>query len=318
MKLFILNILKKTTLIFAIITGFCFSIILLPSNPSISDGLLYGKFAKDSLLLNTDNNRLIFVGGSNLSFGLNSKMLKDSLKLNPINTAIHAGIGLEYMLENTWQYIKEGDIIVIAPEYAHFTTNSIHGGKEMIITMAEVDRFIFFRKLSAEQLCYFFKELPHYCLNKLNPMSYLISRDKYSIYGKYSFNEFGDAIRHYKLPNERIDSLSKLYSINDFNDRSIDILREFRDECVKIGANVFISYPAFHNTTSLGSGPLIDYVDSTLRVNDFGVISNPYDYIMEDTLFFNTGYHLNYKGVQVRTSRLIRDLQKVLEPESFQ
>ena len=144
MKTFIINFIKRSTLIFTIISVLCLSVILLPSNPSISNGLLYGKVAKDSLLANTINNRLIFVGGSNLSFGLNSEMIRDSLKLNPINTAIHASIGLEYMLENTLQYIKENDVIVVVPEYAHFTTNTIHGGNPMIITMAEVDKFKLF------------------------------------------------------------------------------------------------------------------------------------------------------------------------------
>ena len=317
MKYFLVNFLKRTALIFTAISAFCLSILILPSNPSISDGLLYGKFAKDSLLLNTSNNRLIFVGGSNLSFGLNSEMLKDSLKLNPINTAIHASIGLEYMLENTLQYIKEGDMIVIAPEYSHFISTSIHGGKEMIITMAEVDKFKLFSKLSIEQFKSFLKESPHYCLNKLGPFSYLKTRDKYGVYGKYSFNRYGDAIRHYNLPNEKIEVMSRPYSIEEFNARSIYILREFKDECNKIGANVFISYPAFHHTASLGSGPLIEYVDSTLRVNDFYVISNPDDYIMEDSLFFNTYYHLNYAGVQMRTSKLISDLKKVLKPTNI-
>ena len=317
MKNFITNFVKRASLIFTVISVLCLSVILLPSNPSISNGLLYGKVAKDSLLANTINNRLIFVGGSNLSFGLNSEMIKDSLKLNPINTAIHAVIGLEYMLENTLQYIKEKDVVVVVPEYAHFTTKTIHGGKEMIITMAEVDKFKLFSKLSMEQLYYFIKEAPHYSLNKLNPFHYLIPRDEYSVYGKHSFNKYGDAIRHYNLPNETIKGMSKPYGISDFNTSSMVILKEFRDECDKIGASLFISYPSFHHTTSLGSEPLINFVDSTLKVNDLRVISNPYDYILADTLFFNTSYHLNKTGVQIRTSKLISDLQKVLNPTNI-
>jgi hypothetical protein len=317
MKLFIINLSKKIIFIFAIISVFCLTVILLPSNPNISNGLLYGKVAKDSLLANTMNNRLIFVGGSNLSFGLMSGMIKDSLKFNPINTAIHGGIGLEYMLENTLYYIKENDIIVIAPEYAHFTTNTIHGGQEMIITMAEVDKFKLLSKLSRSQLKLILTKAPYYSLKKLNPFNYFIERDKYGIYGKYSFNNYGDAIRHYNLPNEKIELMSEPYSLSAFNTGSVEILRRFRDECNKIGASVFISYPSFHYSASLGSEPIIEFVDSVLKVNDFHVISNPYDYIMADTLFFNTSYHLNKNGAQIRTSKLISDLQKVLKPTNI-
>ena len=153
MKLLIINIVKKTVLILTLISALCLFIISLPPSPRVSGSQLYGKIAKDSLLRNTKNDRIIFIGGSNLSFGLNSQMIKDSLKFNPINTAINANIGLEYMLVNTLQYIKENDVIIIAPEYAHFSKNTIHGaGKEMITTVAEVDKFKLFSKLSIEQL----------------------------------------------------------------------------------------------------------------------------------------------------------------------
>lgn len=94
--------------------------LFLPATPRASKSLLFGALKKDSRLKSTPSPRIIFIGGSNLSFGLNSQTIKDELNLNPINTAIHVNIGLNYMLSNTIQYVKRKDIIILVPEYEHF------------------------------------------------------------------------------------------------------------------------------------------------------------------------------------------------------
>ena len=43
----------------------------LPATPRASKSLIYAKIKKDSLLKNSLSPRIIFIGGSNLSFGLN-------------------------------------------------------------------------------------------------------------------------------------------------------------------------------------------------------------------------------------------------------
>jgi hypothetical protein len=218
------------------------------------------------------------------------------------------------MLLNTLRYIREDDIIVIAPEYDHFIGEAVHGAREMVITLADVDNFELLNDLSIKQLKRLLIQSPRYCLEKLNPWSYFIPIDKYGIYGKYSFNEFGDAVSHYNLPNEDIKPMFSPYKKTNFNANAVQILNAFADKCYKANARVYISYPSFHSTNSDGSNSLIDYVDSTLKANDLYVISNPYDYIMADTLFFNTSYHLNKTGVDIRTYRLIRDLNKIIKP----
>ena len=55
--------------------------LLLPATPRASKSLLVANLQKDSLLENTKPPRVIFVGGSNLSFGLNSQMIKESLNM---------------------------------------------------------------------------------------------------------------------------------------------------------------------------------------------------------------------------------------------
>ena len=89
MKKFINNIL----LIAGILITLILAITMLPME---QDGYLQAYNKKCQLLEDTPSPRIIFVGGSNLAFGLDSQRIKDSLNINVINYGLHAGIGLKY------------------------------------------------------------------------------------------------------------------------------------------------------------------------------------------------------------------------------
>ena len=130
----------KLFLFFAPIVSFFLLGLFIPPTPRASDSLLFAHKQKDHLLQHAESPRMIFVGGSNLSFGLNSKIIEDELDVNPINTGIHALIGLQYMFRNTIQYIKEGDVVVLALEYQHFYQDNNQVSEELFRTIFDVDR----------------------------------------------------------------------------------------------------------------------------------------------------------------------------------
>ena len=159
MKLFIRDIVVFSSVIaIALIVGF-----VLPATPRASKSLLFSKINKDELLLKDLDNRIILIGGSNVSFGFKSELFKDSLNLNPVNTGIHASIGLIYMLENGVENIKEGDIIVVAPEYSQFYGNFAYGGNELLRTVLDVD----YSHLSLRQWMNVMRLIPAYSFSKL-------------------------------------------------------------------------------------------------------------------------------------------------------
>ena len=86
------NFLYKVIVFIITILVFCILLSFLPTTPRAAKSLLAASMQKDSLMKNLLSPRIIFLGGSNLSFGLDSQMIKDSLKLNPINTGITVSI----------------------------------------------------------------------------------------------------------------------------------------------------------------------------------------------------------------------------------
>lgn len=280
----------------------------MPVTPRTSNLLSIAKIQKDSLLKNINNPRIIFVGGSNLSFGLNSQLIKDSLLLNPINTTLNAGIGLQYMLNNTLPYIQESDIIVIAPEYGHFYGNSAYGNEILLKIVADTD-ISRLRNFKKKQIKNIFRYIPKYGLSKFDPTEYFWIREN-TIYGANSFNKYGDTFKHWEL-EQQIFSAYEATS-QPYNYEIINLLKNFEKEVDKKKAILFITYPGLQASSFNNKISQIKKVEKELKKANFKLLGTPLRYKIPDTMMFNSPYHLLKKGVDYRTQLLIEDIKKAL------
>ena len=69
------------------------------------DNYLAAVLEKDRLIRSTPSPKIILVGGSNLAFGIDSRMLRDSLNVNIVNMGLYAKLGLRYMLAQVKPYV---------------------------------------------------------------------------------------------------------------------------------------------------------------------------------------------------------------------
>lgn len=122
-KFFFYKTLVSIVIIFFIFVIFTLGAILKVKSPHEND---YNRSYLDKIKLikKIENKRIIFIGGSNLAFGLDSSMIeKEILEHKIINMGLNVGIGIRYMLEDCKKYLKKGDILVIVPEYENFYNN---------------------------------------------------------------------------------------------------------------------------------------------------------------------------------------------------
>ncbi|GHT63912.1 hypothetical protein AGMMS50239_20680 [Bacteroidia bacterium] len=256
--------------------------------------------------------RIIFVGGSNLSFGLNSQMILDSLHLNPINMAIHANVGLKYIMDNTIQYIKKGDIVVLVPEYIHFSREFDYVSDELLRTVVDVNESNY-KLLSSKQLFDFLPLIPQFSLSKLKPTEYFNIKDEdEGIYDIHSFNQYGDAYRHWGLEKRKFSP--ELLKGSDFNPEVIQGMKKFQSAVSSKGATLFVSYPCFQDIAFSESTKAIKEIETQYIKNGFAILGTPERYMIPDSLTFNTSYHLSKKGMDYRTNLLIEDLEAVINP----
>jgi hypothetical protein len=286
--------------------------LALPVTPRASKSYYFSAIQKDSLLANVDSPRMIFIGGSNVSFGLNSQMIKDSLNVNPINTGISAGFGLRFMLENTVQYVKKGDIIIAPLEYECFTDFNWYGSEALLRLIMDVNKR-YLRLLNFRQLLKLFPSVPAYSISKLDPFAYAgFGIDP--VYNINSFDTYGDVCVHWNMENRNFVLSGRL---NEFNRQIIGKIKDFEKTVEQKGATFYITYPSYMAKSFYESEDIIVAIQSELEKN-FKVLGTPQKYMMPDSLMFDTSYHLNKKGVDIRTSCLIEDIKNTQISTKYQ
>ncbi|MGK7961256.1 hypothetical protein [Crocosphaera sp.] len=283
-----------------------------PPTPRSSTSLLFAKIDKDKRLKEAPSPRLIMVGGSNLSFGINSQMIKDTLNLNPINTGIHASIGLKYMMDDVLDDIKPGDIVVIAPEYQQFYGEAAYGRNELLRIVMDIDRDSL-NHLNRKQWLRILPYFPRFSLSKLKPSEYFFQQSKnIGVYERRAFNKYGDVDIHWSHPGKKVKSYG--LSHKNFNEKLIKEMVNFREQVEQKEADLYVTFPGYQEASFENSEEAIANLKAKLVENNFILLGSPERYKIPNNMMYDTPYHLNKEGVDLRTRRLIEDLGQVLHP----
>lgn len=296
----------RTAIFILIVISILSATLLLPVTPRASQSHFYSILLKDSLLANVDSPRMIFIGGSNISFGLNSQMIKDSLNVTPINTGISVDLGLKFMLNNTAQYVKKGDVIIAPLEYKCLTKEYSYCDMSLLRIVLDVDKK-YLRLLNFQQVLTLCPAVISYSMSKLNPGAYFNVKVDHLVYHRNSFNRYGDNYAHWGMENRIIRQSVRL---DDFNPQIIDRIKDFEKIVEEKGARLYLTYPSYLDASFHKSEDIIATIRAELEKN-FTVLGTPERYMMPDSLMFDTSYHTNKKGADVRTARLIEDIKKL-------
>lgn len=280
--------------------------INLPTTPAARHYLLNSKIVKDSLMEYTPSPRIIFIGGSNLIYGLNSNMIKDTLDVNPINAGSLVSVGLIFMIDNSLPFIKPNDIVVMAPEYEHFFGKYAYGGNDLFRLLMDVDRSSF-SQLRKKHWPNLIKPIPTYFISKFDP-KYYFNIDKNAVSTMSIFNEFGDSNGHWGLENQDFPLIAPFKS--EFNPSVIEEIRLFDEKLKNIGATFFVTFPVIQSSSFDLIKDEVAVVEAALRNSDINVLGSSERYIVPDSLMFNSPYHPNKVGVDQRTKLFLEDLKQ--------
>ena len=273
--------------------------------------LLYAQSQKQEALEKIDQPKVLFVGGSNLSFGLNTETVGINMFRPAYNLGMHAGLGLNYMLEDARNYIDSGDIVVVIPEYELFA-DEFYGSKEFLTMVLDVNSDNG-QSWSWSQWGAMLNHLPGYIGTKYyNAFLGLFTDPTPSvlpIYAREAFDAFGDVKEELQRPAVAFPVDSML--VSDYSDALVH-LEAFAQDVEARKARFCLSFPSFEADNFDASEPFISALSDSLDARGLNVISSPNDYRLDRGLFFNTKYHLSLEGRELRTRLLVADLTRFL------
>lgn len=312
-----MNKLLKTILavILALVFGMFIVVAAFLIIPSQYDHLYLGELADKYYRLRTleDEQKIIIIGGSSVAFGINSRMIEESLDIPAVNFGLYGPLGTAIMMDLTRGHIHEGDIVVLAPETDHQCMSMYFNGEAMW-TACDSDFTMLFKVQPhdwGEMLGSFWsfaqKKYQFYLYGKPSPDG---------VYDHDSFNEYGDIefIRIEPVMNDWFDpevliDLDPSIIDQDF----IDYVNKYIAYCESQGATVYFSWPPMNGlAVKQDLQGILEYATFVRENFHCDMISDITDYIMEAGYFYDTNYHVTDRGVIEHTATLIQDLANVL------
>lgn len=272
---------------------------------------------KHHLLAQPQNSRVIFVGGSSAAFGMNSQMIQQQLKVQPINMGINGGIGAEFMLNEVKSDLKPGDLVVVSLEYESFRDFPPNPKFTFDVIEARWQNVQFLPAAYIPALLD--KGLMSIGSSLRRTLSTLnTSPDRKPYYARSGFNQFGDMTAHYAL-GDRISQVTEeqrnfRFTLNSEGiQRMITALNAFHQVAQARQAKVIYVYPPLLSNVVAANQGEIRKLDTALRqALAFPILDRPEDAAYPENEHFDTRYHLNRSGSQKRTQHLVQILSAYL------
>jgi len=294
-------------------------------SPDNDNNYLRARIDKHCILDTTSSPKIVFVGGSNVAFGIDSRIIRDSTELNVVNTGLHAGMGIKFIMSDLNPDIKkmkkeENNYIIICPEYSHFYNE----GNGEPITMAPlfVSDIKVVKLMNVAQLAMIMRGLPKYASGKIrenienkikNKGNRSYKNDRYR-YERKGFNEYGDEINHITLKSDHPQIIANKMSNTDINENTLSYFLN----TIKIWekhAHVLIIPPALYDEVYKLQEVQIKQISDRLAKsgNPFMMPTDSFKY--DKSMMYNTGYHLNAKGTKNHSRKIATFLKNFLEQQ---
>jgi len=258
--------------------------------------------------------KTVVVGGSNVLFGIDSKLLCELTGRRVLNFGCAAGFGPELILHLLKPFLNQGDTVILRWEYHQY-----------LFTRSGVVNLTYLNLLTSTQ-SEFMRMLPlpdRLCLNLLIPVSHcwegiqtaynpFVDADAYRC--NWEIDNLGNVrsnlgvkIKGSEMGHDFFDPQSSFKITDDVD----DIFSEFVNFCIRNKVSVILSWPnvAFQDDHA---HPLVKKKLEEIHKfwKDLGVVplGRPENYMFNKSDLYDTVYHLNQQGARKCTKLLADDL----------
>jgi hypothetical protein len=273
----------------------------------------HGYQAKQELLINTQGPRMILVGGSNLALGLDSSIIADNIEgYTPVNMGLHAGLGRSLILNKAiLREVHTGDLVVLCLEYDAF--KNMQGGAPLCELVRLNSAAL--RDFRLHTYTALFEGAFSYVGGQMRiSIKNLLRGEKMigdnPIYVGTGFNEFGDLTSHWPMGHRAGPRQIRSFDLEGSAfERALSELSDFVATTRGTGADVVLSFPVIREDQYQLNKSSIDGLAQILEERlSLVLVNQPADFAFPEEYFFDTAYHLSYRGVRRRSEMLSEGL----------
>lgn len=273
------------------------------------DTFYAGLLVKDRRLRDTSGKkRIVFLGGSSLSFGLRSEHLSAALGYEVVDYGLYAPLGVKTMAELARKQIQKGDVVVFAPELSA-ETYSLRMDRGMLLKCVEGEPGIL-ERLSMDDRFETALAYPYFVYERSTVEALPVAP-----YDRASFNDYGDiesdaAVRNVMpslYDSGQMVAPSESMVQKDF----VKYVNEYAKDMKRRGADTYFTFSPT-NELSLVENGLTKFETTLSKKLNIPVLGHVKDFTYHENWFFDTNYHLNHAGSLVHSENIALYLAEAL------
>ncbi len=272
-------------------------------------------------LAETDGKKIVIVGNSAVSFGVDSSLFEKLLQdggedYEVCNFGLYGLLGTKMMLELSRDYLQPGDIVILVPELTEYTLSQAFSAQDAWYAL-EGDMQLF-RHLSAEEQWSLLGSFPSFVAEKLRRYRAGEAASPSGIYARASFDAHGDlttADREYNMMPDGVDE-NNFIDLTPalFSDDFIAYVNTCAADLQGRDIQVYYAFPPVNEAALIAadSESLCVFYDFVRDSFDFPIMNDIENCIMEKEFFFDTNFHLNATGMIHYTVNLVENIKNQL------
>ena len=260
--------------------------------------------------------KIVLVGGSNIAFGVDVSLLEQLLaekgyEYTVCPYGLYAAVGCSAMLSLSEDALREGDLVILAVEPTDETMSSYFGASAFLKCTEDAPWLL--TRLNADQRS---AALGNY-ISYLQERFAIVRSGSYpqaeGVYSRAAFGENGnlDYLREGNIMALGFDTakpvdLRRVQIENSFAEQVNNYCRAAGQK----GAEVFLSFSPVNRSalSDESEEALYTFFTHCHESFDCPVISDPRRYVLDAAWFYDSNFHLNSAGAQVRTVLLAEDI----------
>ncbi len=292
-------------------------LIVSAAQPSLYGETYYAELVPlTERLYGAEGKKLVLIGGSNIAFGVDVELMGELLAEKGYDYTVcpyglYAALGSCTMLSLSEGALGEGDIVVLAFEPTDETL-STYFGASVFLKCAE-DTPGLAARLNAAQRRAALGNWVSFLQERLAIVRSGQYPEAEGVYSRAAFGENGNMdypragnIMALGFDTEKPVDLASLRVEESFRVEVNDYVRAAQNK----GAQVFLSFCPVDRSALADDSEEALYAWYCLcdEAFDCPIISDPARYVLENAWFYDSNFHLNSAGAEVRTVRLAEDI----------
>lgn len=294
---------------------------------------------KEQISNETNSNRIVFLAGSNGLFGLNSNIISSITDRNAINLSMHASLDISYYRMLLEKNIKNGDIVILPLEYEYyfrqnaysewFINNMLAWGGDYLSWLPMDKKIEFASHVSAlrviegvmasDKEMFVPKNIVYKYEGNISNKNYGYNYTTLTQYGDMNIHTSGKTYSDTLLDNidNNPDSFSYSKKNKVISEYALSELNKINEIVKDHNGRMYITWPVtmktkYFNESDAESIYFTNSIRNQLNQNGFNTICDNFYANIPSGLFFDSVYHPNNKGSDLRSTSLAECIKKII------